>query len=59
MGKAHDQCDVLSGIVQDQCIDVVTIDGIVHESCQTSWEGFREEFGNLPEYKIREYRECV
>ena len=33
--------------------------GIVDESCLTFWEGCREEFGNPPEYEIREYQECV
>ena len=52
-------CDILSGILQDQCIDVEGCYGIVEESCLTPWEGCCEEFGNPPEYEIRECWECL
>ena len=59
MEKVSNWCDILSGILQDQCIDSGDCYGIVEESCLAPWEGCREEFGNPPEHEIREYQECL
>ena len=56
MQKVSNWCDVLSGILQDQCIDVESV--VSMKGCFALWEGFREEFRNPPEYEIREYWEC-
>ena len=59
IGKVSNSCDVLSGILQDQCIDVEIVMESSMKAALEPWEGFREEFGNPPEYEIRECRECV
>ena len=56
-GKNFDTCHVLSGILQNQCLDMVNVHGIVDESRHSSWARFLKEFGNLQEHKIP--RECV
>ena len=58
-GKNFNKCYVFSGILQNQCIDMENVHGMVDESRHSSWARFLEEFGNIQEHKIREHRECV
>ena len=53
------RCYVLNRSIQNTCIDMVNVHGVVYESRHSSWAGFPNEFGNLQEHKIRKHRECV
>ena len=59
IGKDCNRCYILDGILQNQCIDMVNVHGIIDESRHSSWAGFLKELGNLQEHKIREHRECL
>ena len=59
IGKFFIRCYVLNRIIQNECIDVDKVHGVVDEIRQSSWAVFLHEFGSLQEYKIREHRECV
>ena len=59
IGKVCTRCYVLNRIIQNTCIDMVNVHGVVDESSHSSWTGFPKELGNLLEHNIRNHRECV